>query len=435
MLKKLFRIRSLQGELGLYLALLASVTTLAFIYALQTFFKTGLDNATRYPMIMEARAFEARYLLDPTTPLPQMNTMKLYLSGDSPLPTHYQSLINLDLLAPGQSVRVLLPQHHQPGNDRSYILTVYHHRLSDGRALYVVSEHLSTLLSDQERNAFYDQYAVRMVWLGLGYLGLMLLFVWFYNRRVRLRTRQLAHWATKLNVDSPTTDTDFHYDELNTIAHRLQQSMARNLTTLERERQFLRHASHELRTPIAIINTNVELLECVGMEPRQQGPVVRISQACLRMQQLTETLLWLSRETDTAPQYSAVQLNILVAQQIAELRYLLQGKKVQLEQHGDNNLPSRQLPRVPLQIVLANLLRNAFQYTFDGHISIQLSTDEIIIENRDHSHEAGDSDHSFGLGLMLVNKICQRLDWPLQITHYHNGLRARLNLAALQPPR
>ena len=62
------------------------------------------------------------------------------------------------------------------------------------------------------------------------------------------------------------------------------------------------------------------------------------------------------------------------------------------------------------------LIRNAFQYTRSGRVSIDIAHDRITIDNEsaaDVEEEAPSDDGAcgFGLGLKLVDELCRRLGW------------------------
>jgi len=147
----------------------------------------------------------------------------------------------------------------------------------------------------------------------------------------------LAQWARALdseNLSQPPPD--FPYPELNELAGLIRTSLSFVQDSLEREHRFLRHASHELRTPIAIIRNNIELLHKLKdqREPertvQQQKVIDRIDRAGLTMQHLTETLLWLSKDEIVPLAGQKLDLPRLLQELVEEMTYLLSGKEVQL---------------------------------------------------------------------------------------------------------
>lgn len=259
---------------------------------------------------------------------------------------------------------------------------------------------------------------------GIAIFSLMLLLI---MRTVAKPIEALWHWASSLNEKNlQQTPPDFHYKELNTLAAIVHNSLNSVQETLNREHEFLRFASHELRTPIAVIRTNVELLRKINeteqMNAKQNRVVERIERAGFTMSHLTETLLWLSRGDSIAPAVVKIKLNELVLQLIEELNYLLQGKSVQVKvQTSEYEI---ELPETACRIIITNLMRNAFQHTQSGVVLITQKEQHVMIESKDtddgeeisYNNELG-----FGLGLKLTEKLVAQFNWQYRCTSQPAG--------------
>jgi len=228
------------------------------------------------------------------------------------------------------------------------------------------------------------------------------------------------------------------YRELTTIALRLQQAFIKIKNLLEREHDFLRHASHELRTPIAVNQNNVELIERRTAPEPLQEPVLRIQRSAHSMHNLTETLLWLSRDDKRPINEVLVNLSELVNEQVELHRYLLKGKAVKLNIQHEKREPSLR-PITPLKIIIANLLRNAFQYTQVGQVEITISNHEICIVNQEYFGKDAQKpsltktmsytdtlEDSHRIGLALCQQICEALGWKLLIQTEQGYFSVRL---------
>lgn len=407
---------------------LALLTAAVFAVLLDNYHARGLEGASKGALLMEVRAFDIRYRENPDVELPNSYIMHFYLDSWAEAPDFYRQLIAFDDLEQGGFLNVSWKPNDQDAWQDSRFLVAYRHQLADGRDLYAVLDYDANLLTSGEQSAA-DRASNRVFYIGGIYLLLMLCAVWFYNNRVNRFTNNLAHWAEQLSleqIDQPRPD--FRYTELNRIAEQLQQAFQRIASVLAREHQFLRHASHELRTPIAVIRANIELIERLGLPASMQSPFSRVQRANQNMLQLTETLLWMSRENTTSPSLSLVCIDQMMDELSEELSYLLQDKAVEVSRQYLTDMPGMQLPATPLRIVLSNLIRNAYQYTDEGQVSFYVAEDRVIIENRFQGEGNVESDASFGLGLMLVQQICDRLAWQLELQPLDYGMRAVLTL-------
>jgi signal transduction histidine kinase len=233
----------------------------------------------------------------------------------------------------------------------------------------------------------------------------------FYENHSVKHLRDWAKSLTATNLKLPPPD--FNYMELNSLANIIHGSLNSVQTTLDREYHFLRNASHELRTPITVINSNLALLakmkQANKSEQQQQVVLDRITRANSTMLHITETLLWLSREDGRSVSYQLLRLDTLVESAVDSLRYLLCGKQVSVQL--ETLYSELELPLGGCHIVLANLLRNAFQHTDNGIVTIKQGTNFISVRNVKASSRSHDQPISFGLGLKLINKLAKQFGW------------------------
>jgi two-component system sensor histidine kinase GlrK len=137
---------------------------------------------------------------------------------------------------------------------------------------------------------------------------------------------------------------------------------------LERNR-FLRHMSHELKTPLANIREGTDLLldGAVGPIDDNQREVASIlRENALRLQQLIENLLsysaWKARATGV--ELTNFRLGSLVGTVIDSQRLAMAARNITLDMHvADLHLVA---DRAKLKLVLENLLSNAIKFTPRG---------------------------------------------------------------------
>jgi signal transduction histidine kinase len=93
--------------------------------------------------------------------------------------------------------------------------------------------------------------------------------------------------------------------------------------------------------------------------------------------------------------------------------------------------PKTKATNAVITIILGNLIRNGIAATTSG--AIHISMDEHTISVRDEGEGFSTIPHSggHGLGLMIVDDLCQRYGWHFTIgTHPEGGCEAVIDLAS-----
>jgi signal transduction histidine kinase len=247
--------------------------------------------------------------------------------------------------------------------------------------------------------------------------------------RVIEPVKELARRVRDIGPDSPPSRLvdGFAADEVGELAGAFEQSLHRLAAFIERERAFTADVSHELRTPLAVIRGAAEVLLADANRPdKERKRLERIERAAADMADLTTALLAMARERDDG-QRAPSALEPLLRESLEKHRHLLHGKDVEVlleivaqpELAADPNL---------LAIVLANLVRNSFNYTEQGRVHIRLEAERLTIEDTGLGipREAlgkvfqrlykGQHSQGAGIGLSLVKKICDRYGWDIQLS-------------------
>jgi signal transduction histidine kinase len=407
-------------------SIIALVIVLSYTLVINFYFIHGLDEANFQDIHLESNDFALQYRNNLKHPLPNTLHFKGYLGWKS-LPNiikeKFPELENISKVTM-DSIRLF--------SDETFILLpeqaifIVAEPLFDGNVFYLVRK-----ININEYDALSQMGITKMFQLTWPIALVFLLIMHFSVQLLLNKTLKpfyrVGDWVESLtleNVDQVTPDFEFY--ELTAIAHQQKKALLRLSTILDKEQDFLRHASHELRTPIAVVKSNSELLTRIlaaeNKQDKGQQSLARISRAALNMQHTTETLLWLSQEqaTDNRDRQplvlTEIDLNLMISNLVEDNQYLLQSKKVQvLLKLSPSHI---KVFETPCRLVLNNLIRNAFQYTAEGKVMIECSEGNVIVENINQCEGNLDyigSDYGYGLGLRLVDKIVKKMAW-----HYQN---------------
>lgn len=215
----------------------------------------------------------------------------------------------------------------------------------------------------------------------------------------------------------------FGDDEVGVLAEAIEKTLERISGFVVRERYFTSSASHELRTPITVITGALELLEQSDLAPADVKALDRVRRATLEMKATIEMFLCLARETGDGLYEEAFLVAPVLSQAIDLQRNLLSGKLVDVEINHLAN-PSICGHRQAFVIAVNNLVRNAFEHTRAGQgtITIRIKEHELLITNqvsRDtnerHAPTGASSPQGYGLGLGIVERLCERNGWSFSL--------------------
>ncbi len=133
---------------------------------------------------------------------------------------------------------------------------------------------------------------------------------------------------------------------------------------MERQRQFVTDAGHELKTPLAIIQANLDAMELIGGESKYSRNIRSQTQ---RLASLMQNLLTLARidENSTALDCTAVDLSALAAEQLDMFRAPAELKKLRFHADVAPGV-TVQANRTQLAQLVSTLLDNAVKYCPEG---------------------------------------------------------------------
>lgn len=268
------------------------------------------------------------------------------------------------------------------------------------------------------------QWAIVILCSGMLLIGLLL------SRHGTARVLRPLHELTGeiRNIEPGTAinriQRDYRERELAEIARTLNEMLDALDAYVKREKALVSLASHELRTPVAVIAGALDVLEqrdSLGEADRRT--LSRIRRATDEMHSDIDALLKLARRTTEPEDITPVNLASCVAEVVADIeafspdtrgRITCREAGAPLRLHADQAL---------VRMLLRNLIQNAVRHT-RAAVEVHIEADRLLI--RDHgdglparararlsepsAHQAVPEN---GLGLFIVRLICERLGWRI----------------------
>jgi signal transduction histidine kinase len=374
----------------------------------------------------EVDTFIYKYEKDRTTPLPHSKYINMY-EGVENVPGQLRDL--LKTLQPGV--------HKIDDPDKKHPFHVGVIQLPDKEIPYFMFFHGREFF---EENTWLHPRQVPLISLALLLIpGIIIGYI--TSRMLFAPVVTLMEQIKDLNPDNiPARFSQKHANnELGMLTRTVETTMNRIKAFIQREKQFTRDASHELRTPLTIVKGAVEIMETqpeLENNPLLKNPLKRISRSVRDMETTIETFLWLAREE--SPAEESCRVAPVARKAISDNQYLIENKDIQLHMDVRKDKSVRVKEEV-LYIAVTNLIRNAFQFTSQGSVTITIDDAQIGIQDTGmgieadkldsvtESHIKGAKSQGFGLGLSIVSRLCKRFGWQLTIeSQPGKGTRTRI---------
>jgi len=194
---------------------------------------------------------------------------------------------------------------------------------------------------------------------------------------------------------------------------------------LARERRFTADAAHELRTPLAVLRAQWDVVRRAGSQAERAQAEARLALGLDNMDRLVTQMLALSRleSAVNAPMTADVHWPAIVEQAMGDCLSLAERRGIELAcewpQPGRHALPMTGDEQL-LTVMLRNLLDNAVRYAPPGTlVMVRFTEDRLEVENAgdplapdqlarmgERFHRpAGQQEGGSGLGVSIVQRI------------------------------
>jgi two-component system, OmpR family, sensor histidine kinase QseC len=288
------------------------------------------------------------------------------------------------------------------------------------------------------------------VWPLLLYLPVAAIVTWLTSAGV---LRPLRELADMISLRSPNDMRPLHraleYAETQPIVQEINTLLQKLEITLQRERNFLADAAHELRTPLAVIQAQVHVLRHAASELEKTNASSELNVGIGRAASLIQKLLVTAKVSvdNYTPRLEVVDLSAFVQERMAALSMLAAHKHLDMEldaPHGCNV----QMDRETFVSAVDNVLDNAIRYTPEGgqiRVCVELvGGGRVLLRVADNGvgipqglyervferffRIAGTEQQGSGLGLAIVKRVLALHDGEVALAPGLNQRGLSVNL-------
>ncbi|HXB91619.1 MAG TPA: HAMP domain-containing sensor histidine kinase [Puia sp.] len=384
--------------------------------------------------------FMVRYILirelDDTLKIEEAEILDNVRTRDRlPEPANYRDQQILYVPAPGPVERkfVHTTQSDLPGPRRSEGRRNHHHQNEPYRQLIfsvrVGGIYYTVSVSKSEEEMEDLLWMIMLITAGM---ILLLLGILFLANRLLLRRIWQPFYRTldgirRFNLSSrqalPAGTSDI--EEFNNLEEAVGQMTTKIMKDYEMLRNFADNASHEMQTPLAILNSKLDLMiQDPLLEERHHLPIQAMYDAIGRLRQLNQSLLLLTRiENNQFAHTESIDFSAVVGAKLIQMEDLTRDRHLQVNAElNECHLP---VNAYLADILLNNLLLNAIRHNEDGgRIDIRLRPDSLRISNTGPAllidpatifdrFTKGPHSGGTGLGLAIVRQIADSYRFEL----------------------
>lgn len=283
----------------------------------------------------------------------------------------------------------------------------------------------------------------------LGGFLFIVLFSYLISYMTTRRIKEIDRVAMEItnNNFEGVLDTKGH-DELSSLSshiNTMSSNLKRNIDALNLEidqvkkmeqlrKEFIAQFTHEIKTPLAIINGNIDLLENVDDEDKKAKYIEVINKEISVINDLVLQMLDLSKLEAKAITLDKKEIDLreLSEDIIDDYEQLLMDKKLKIEIQGEDVLIVGDRKRI--EMVIQNYLSNAIKHAFiNSTIKIKIKENEFSIENKGKQIDekrmdtiwesfVSDDQKGTGLGLAIVRNILELHEMSYGVYNLEDGV-------------
>lgn len=228
------------------------------------------------------------------------------------------------------------------------------------------------------------------------------------------------------------------YHHLLEVIDNLEQQKQENLKLEQMKVEFLRGASHELKTPLASLKIILENMRDKIGRYKDRDRYLSVSLDIVdEMNQIVLEILSLSSVQELAGDKEWIQLDQALEQILDQYKVLAQSRSLTI----DNQIPAKPIYMDPaiLKLVLSNVISNAVKHSdAGGEIQLRLeeegtnlaveNTSQEMVETAEMPMTASRQKKEGGLGLFVVQHLLDHEELAYQFDKTTMGLRFRMEL-------
>ncbi len=311
-------------------------------------------------------------------------------------------------------VFIAAKDEYEPARTISYIYSDEHDRY------FEVVVFTPTIDKDDLKEAI--AYSLAILYCGI-LLGIVIVNIRTLRKSMK-PLHKLLRWLDnyKLGSQNSPLEIETNITEFKKLGETAQQNMSRNESLYEQQKLFIANSSHEMQTPLAVIQSRLEMMIDDGQLSEQQlGEVIKTLRTIENLSRTNRSLLLLCKiDNGQYADTNALSLRTIVEQLLPDLAMVYSAHSISVSTSFDGDM-TVEMNDILANALVSNLLKNAFLHNTDeGRVDVSLTKGKLRVANTgqpepldsqkifDRFYHSPQKKSSTGLGLSIVRAICQR---------------------------
>lgn len=266
---------------------------------------------------------------------------------------------------------------------------------------------------------------------------LLLTGLWYLNTRITKRIwnpfqynlNSLKNFS--IQDQEPIDLKKSNIDEFKELNHSIKSLTEKVRSDFDNLKEFTGNASHEMQTPLAIMQSKIELLlQSENLNKEESKQLQSIYHAGQRLSKLNKTLLTLAKvENRQFSELEEINIAELINNKLEVYEDFIEQKKLTVTKKLNQDA-ILDVNSTIMDMLVNNLLSNAIKHNIqNGSLNIEIQPEYLYISNSgdelnvepeslfNRFKKISSSPDSSGLGLAIVKKICDINNWKIDYTY------------------
>jgi signal transduction histidine kinase len=291
--------------------------------------------------------------------------------------------------------------------------------------------YLAVLLPDNKNSDYLQSSLLNAVFSLIFFTGIIILLGLLYSRYSLNPINKIIHELnsiTEKNLSERINLNKNNNDELSGISLSINNLLERIENAFNMEKQFISDVSHEFKTPISILQLNIDnISNNPHLSDEEIDKLTSSLEILYSLDFLVRKLLYLSRLESDLCQFSSglIPVSDLLNSIISNLQGIAEHKNIEFKFLPDDKNLQIEGDRELLYIAFYNIIENAVKYTRKGHVAVQanrigngiritvedtgigIPKDKLnnIFDKFFRVDQSRNDTRSFGIGLTITRRI------------------------------